>query len=47
MDPAYSSRSVSGEEQRYEHENQTPYPVSNVEQVERQEPAPREVSNAV
>jgi len=49
VDPGHSSRSVSGEEQRYEHEHasQALYPVSDVDQVERQEAAPREVSTAV
>jgi len=47
VDQGYSSRSVSGEEQRFEHGSQAPYPVSDVDQVERQEAAPREVSTAV
>jgi hypothetical protein len=39
-----SSRSVSGEEERY---SETPYPLTDAEKIERQEPAQREFSTAV
>lgn len=44
IDQTYSSRSVSGEEQRY---NETPYPVTDAERVEMHEPVHKEVSTAV
>jgi hypothetical protein len=40
----FSSRSVSGEEERY---SEAPYPVTDAEKVDRHEPVQREVSTAV
>jgi hypothetical protein len=44
VDQASNTRSVSGEEQRYQ---ETPYPVTDAERLEVQEPGQREVSAAV
>jgi hypothetical protein len=44
IDQTSSSRNVSGEEERY---SETPYPLTDAEKAERQEPVQREVSTAV
>jgi hypothetical protein len=44
VDQTTGSRSVSGDEQRY---TETPYPVSDAELVERQEPVHKEAPAAV
>ena len=47
VDQTYSDRSVSGEEQRYEQDSQAPYPVSDADKVERQEPVPTQIHTHV
>jgi hypothetical protein len=44
IDQTFSSRTASGEEGQY---SETPYPLTDAEKTERQEPVQREVSTAV